>query len=234
MLEASRINAFYGGSHILHGVDLSVPALGRVAVIGRNGAGKSTLLKSIMNAGPTVNGEVSWEGRSIAGLPTFKRARLGLQLVPEDRRIYQHLTVRENIQMAAYATTPGRRPIPVQDIVDRFPMLQPIAERGGGQISGGQQQMVAIARAIACRPRRLLLDEPTEGLAPAIVEQLAVSVRELCDAEEAALLLCEQNIWFARQITDTVLVMDTGRIAFRGSWPEFDNNPEIKQRHLAV
>lgn len=234
MLEVSRINAFYGGSHILHGIDLAVPALGRVAVIGRNGAGKSTLLKSIMNAGPTVDGELRWEGRSIANLPTFKRARLGLQLVPEDRRIYQHLTVLENIQMASYAAMPGRPPLPAEQVVDRFPMLQPIKERGGGQISGGQQQMVAIARAIACRPRLLLLDEPTEGLAPAIVEQLAESVREICETEQAALLLCEQNIWFARQTTDSVLVMDTGRIAFSGSWKEFDGNPEIKQRHLAV
>jgi ABC-type branched-subunit amino acid transport system ATPase component len=234
MIEVSRINAFYGGSHILHDVDLTVPERGRVAVIGRNGAGKSTLLKSIMKAGPRAQGEIRWRGASVTHLSCHQRARLGLQLVPEDRRIYQHLTVAENIRMSGASARPDRPSLSVDELARRFPMIQPILERRGGQISGGQQQMVAIARAIACRPRALLLDEPTEGLAPAIVEKLAADVRAICEAEDTALLLCEQNIWFARRTTDRVYVMDTGRIAFAGSWAEFDAQPEIKQRHLAV
>ncbi|MDI6028915.1 ABC transporter ATP-binding protein [Corticibacterium sp. UT-5YL-CI-8] len=234
MIDVRNINAFYGGSHVLHDIDINIPTRARVAVIGRNGAGKSTLLKSIMNAGPRTEGDIRWEGASISRLPAYKRARLGIQLVPEDRRIYQHLTVVENILMSSSATVTGRTPLDISEMVARFPMIGPILERRGGQISGGQQQMVAIARAIACRPRALLLDEPTEGLAPAIVEKLADDVRAVAEREDMALLLCEQNIWFAKKTTDRVYVMDAGRIAFSGSWAEFDAQPEIKQRHLAV
>ncbi|MCB1462939.1 MAG: ABC transporter ATP-binding protein [Nitratireductor sp.] len=234
MIEVSGINAFYGTSHILHDVDIHLPDEGRVAVVGRNGVGKSTLLKSIMNAGPKTQGEVRWNGESITRLPAYKRARLGLQLVPEDRRIYQHLTVLENIRMSEFASASGKPCMTADELVGHFPMIEPILTRLGGQISGGQQQMVAVARAIACRPRVLLLDEPTEGLAPAIVEQLVENVRGICDAEKTSLLLCEQNIWFARKTTDRVYVIDTGRIAFSGTWDEFDAHPEIKQQHLAV
>lgn len=234
MLEARDIHAFYGASHILHGVSLEVPAEGRVAVIGRNGAGKSTFLKSLMNAGPAVRGEVRYAGMALGRLPAYRRARLGLQLVPEDRRIYQHLTVLENIRIAGHAASKDR-PAPDPDaVVARFPMLIPVRDRGGWQLSGGQQQMVAVARAVAARPRLLLLDEPTEGLAPAIVEELAVTVRQILDEERMGMLLCEQNIWFARQLTDRVMVMDTGSAAFFGTWQEFDADPAIKQRHLAV
>ena len=233
MIEAAHINAFYGSSHILHDVGLRVPDKARVAVIGRNGAGKSTLLKSIMNAGPRAVGEVLWDGTSIARLSPYRRARLGIQFVPEDRRIYQHLTVLENIRMSRYASR-GKPCLSTNELVRLFPMIEPILDRLGGQISGGQQQMVAIARAIACRPRVLLLDEPTEGLAPAIVERLATDVKALCEAEDTSLLLSEQNIWFARRTTDSVYVIDTGRVAFSGSWAEFDAHPEIKERHLSV
>lgn len=233
MIEAAHIDAFYGSSHILHDVDIRVPDKERVAVIGRNGAGKSTLLKSIMNAGPRAVGDVLWDGVSIGRLSTFRRARLGIQLVPEDRRIYQHLTVLENIRMSGYASG-DKSCLSTEELVRLFPMIEPILHRLGGQISGGQQQMVAIARAVACRPRVLLLDEPTEGLAPAIVERLAADVRALCEAEDISLLLSEQNIWFARRTTDRVYVIDAGRVAFSGSWAEFDAHPEIKERHLSV
>lgn len=234
MLEARGIDAFYGGSHVLHGVSLNVAPGERVAIIGRNGAGKSTFLKSLMNAGPTVRGEVFLDDKPLGKAPAFRRARMGVQLVPEDRRIYEHLTVRENIRMAARAAPPGADTLDADAIISRFEMLEPVRERGGGQLSGGQQQMVAVARAMAAAPRFLLLDEPTEGLAPAIVEGMVGTIRDLCEHGDMALVLCEQNIWFARQLTDRVVVLDTGAVAFAGSWAEFDADPQIKQRHLAV
>ena len=136
--------------------------------------------------------------------------------------------------MAAHAANPARPAIPAADVIADIPMLQPIADRLGGQLSGGQQQMLAVARAIAARPRLLLLDEPTEGLAPLIVEQLAVDVRKVCDRDRVALLLSEQNIWFSRRCTDYVYILSTGRIAFEGSWQEFDSAGESAKRHLAL
>lgn len=234
MLEVRGLDAWYGDSHILHGVDITVPASGRVAILGRNGAGKSTLLKSIMNGDPRVSGSVAWEGRSLGDMPAFRRARLGLALVPEDRRIFGHITVAENIEMARYATSPDRPAIPASQVLARIPMLQSLGSRLGGQLSGGQQQMLAVARAIAARPRLMLLDEPTEGLAPVIVEQLARDVLEVCVQENVGLLLSEQNIWFARKCTDIVYVISTGRIVFHGDWTDFDSAGDSVKKHLAL
>lgn len=234
MLEVRGLDAWYGDSHILHGVDITVPASGRVAILGRNGAGKSTLLKSIMNGDPRVSGSVAWEGRVLGDMPAFRRARLGLALVPEDRRIFGHITVAENIEMARYATSPDRPAIPASQVLARIPMLQSLGGRLGGQLSGGQQQMLAVARAIAARPRLMLLDEPTEGLAPVIVEQLARDVLEVCIQENVGLLLSEQNIWFARKCTDIVYVISTGRIVFHGDWAAFDAAGDSVKKHLAL
>ena len=234
MLEVRGLDAWYGDSHILHGVDITVPASGRVAILGRNGAGKSTLLKSIMNGDPRVSGSVAWEGRVLGDMPAFRRARLGLALVPEDRRIFGHITVAENIEMARYATSPDRPAIPASQVLARIPMLQSLGGRLGGQLSGGQQQMLAVARAIAARPRLMLLDEPTEGLAPVIVEQLARDVLEVCIQENVGLLLSEQNIWFARKCTDIVYVISTGRIVFHGDWTDFDSAGDSVKKHLAL
>lgn len=234
MISANQINAFYGPSHILFDVDFHMAANQRVAIVGRNGAGKSTLLKSLMNAGPNVTGEVAWNGKSIANLTSYQRARLGLQLVPEDRRIYHHLTVRENVKIAEHARPKGTPKPDLDAIIDQFPMLTSLKERLGYQLSGGQQQVLAIARALAASPKIMLLDEPTEGVAPAIVEEMVHTIRTLCDQTGMGLLLCEQNLWFARQLTDRVAVMDTGRIVFDGTWSQFVANPEIKEKHLAI
>ncbi|MES2990162.1 MAG: ATP-binding cassette domain-containing protein [Pseudomonadota bacterium] len=234
MLEIASLDAFYGDSHILHGAKLAVGRGERVALLGRNGAGKSTLLKSVMNAGPRTRGRISFEGVDLADAPPHRRARLGLALVPEDRRIFTHLTVAENIAMARYGSSPQRPAVGVADIVARFPMLAPLQQRYGGQLSGGQQQLLAVARAMAANPSLLLLDEPTEGLAPVIVEEMARDVVRSCEERQVALLLCEQNIWFARRCTRHVLVIDTGRIVFDGDWDEFDRQPQIQQRYLAL
>ena len=234
MLDVRDLDAFYGDSHILFGLRLAVGAGQRVALLGRNGAGKSTLLKSVMNAGPRVRGTVRFDNQDIGALPTHRRTRLGLSLVPEDRRIFTHLTVDENIAMARYGAGPQRPAVPVAEIMQRFPMLAPLQQRYGGQLSGGQQQLLAVARAMAASPSLLLLDEPTEGLAPIIVEEMAHDVVRSCAERDVALLLCEQNIWFARRCTQHVYVIDTGRIVFEGDWATFDANPQIQQRYLAL
>jgi ABC-type branched-subunit amino acid transport system ATPase component len=234
VLEVERLDAFYGDSHILHGVTLAVPAGGRVAVLGRNGAGKSTLLKSIMNAGPRTTGRVALDGRDLGRLPAFRRARLGMTLVPEDRRIFGHLTVRENVLLAAYGARKDGGTFDPMSVIGRIGMLVPLADRLGGAMSGGQQQMLAVARGLATGARLMMLDEPTEGLAPRIVEEMAVDIVESCREGGVALLLCEQNVWFARRCTDTVHVIDTGQIVFSGTWREFDSRPEIASRYLAL
>ena len=234
MLEIDNIDAFYGDSHILHRFSLSVGACRRVAVLGRNGAGKSTLLKSIMNADPRVNGKITFDGKELGLSPNHVRARMGLCLVPEDRRLFSHLTVVENLMLARYALPRGAKALDAREVLARFPMLVPLADRFGDQLSGGQQQLVAVARALMARPRLMLLDEPTEGLAPIIVQQLARDVVTACETEGIALLLCEQNIWFARQCTEEVAVIDSGSLVFAGDWDEFDAKPEIKNRYLAM
>lgn len=234
MLEVGPLDAFYGESQILHSTRLSVAAGRRVAVLGRNGAGKTTLLKSIMNAGPRTRGPVIWGGRDLGGLSAWRRARLGLALVPEDRRIFSHLTVKENIEMAAWGITADRPTVDVEEVLNRIPMLAPLADRLGGQLSGGQQQMAAVARGLAARPQLLMLDEPTEGLAPRIVEEMARELVDACEAHGTALLLSEQNLWFARRCTEAIYVIDTGQIMFHGNWAEFDADPEVAARYLAV
>jgi branched-chain amino acid transport system ATP-binding protein len=234
VLLVDNVRAYYGQSQTLHGVTLRVPQAGRLAVLGRNGAGKTTLLKSIANSGPRVDGDIVFLGRKLGTTPWFRRARLGIALVPEDRRIFTHITVEENIEMARFGCSAKRPPVPTSDILAWFPLLQPLRQRLGGHLSGGQQQMLAVARAVAARPSLLLLDEPTEGLAPVIVEQLAAAVTATCADLGITLVLVEQNIWFARKCTDRLSVLDTGSIVFEGDWDGFDADEAVRNRHLAL
>lgn len=234
MLEVRGLKAFYGDSIVLHGIDLAIPAGGRVALLGRNGAGKSTLLKSVMNAGPTVSGSLQWGGQSLKGLTPFERAHLGIAFVPEDRRILGSLTVLENLKMAMTGIPAARRSASPEEVLAQFPMLGPIRDRSGGVLSGGQQQMLALARAAIANPSLLLLDEPTEGLAPVIVEQLALDVLRICEGGKCSLLLCEQSVWFSRKCTEYVHLIDSGRLVFSGTWEEFDANADVRNKHLGV
>jgi ABC-type branched-subunit amino acid transport system ATPase component len=233
VLETIALNAFYDDGHILHDINFQMDEGERVAVLGRNGAGKSTFLKSLMNAGPRTAGEVRFEGRELGSIPSFKRARMGMALVPEDRRIFSHLTVEENLVMARYAAG-GRNAAEPAAVVNAFSMLKPLVRRYGGQLSGGQQQILAVGRAFMASPRVLLLDEPTEGLAPVIVEQMASEFVSICEREKVGLILCEQNIWFARACTARLYLIDTGRIVFSGTWKEFDADANLKMKYLAV
>ena len=233
MLSLSALNAFYGDGHILHDITLEVGTGERVAVIGRNGAGKSTLLKSIIGDEPRVTGGLSFRGGPLTPVQAHQRARMGVAFVPEDRRIFPMLTVAENIRLATRSSGRGDKRSPDEMFV-LFPMLAPLAGRYGDQLSGGQQQMLAVARGLAVRPQMLLLDEPTEGLAPVIVEELAAAVLKQCRAEGITLILCEQNIRFARQCTDRVHVLNSGTLVFSGSWADFDRDESVKSRYLAV
>ncbi|WP_172297165.1 ABC transporter ATP-binding protein [Pseudoruegeria sp. HB172150] len=234
MLELNGIEAFYGQAHILHGISLAVGEGERVAIVGRNGAGKSTLLKSVMNAGPKVRGEIRFDGMSLGTISACDRTRRGMTLVPEDRRIFTHITVAENIRLAQHGAGPGRDLPALDEVIRAFPILKDLTQRPGGQLSGGQQQILAVARGIATRPRLMLLDEPTEGLAPVIVESLAQEVITACDRFGIALLLAEQNLWFARQCATQVVIIDSGQIVFSGDWAAFDASAELVERYLAV
>jgi len=234
MLEVASLSAFYGDSHIVQEIDFAVREGERVALIGRNGVGKTTILKSLMNAGPRVTGAVRFDGRDLAAMQTYQRVRLGISLVPEDRRILPEITVLENLEMAERGVRGARKARNPREVLNAFPMLVPLESRPGERLSGGQQQMLAVARAIVARPRLMLLDEPTEGLAPVIVQQLAEAVARTCQEAGSALLLCEQNLWFARRCTESVHVVDSGRIVFSGDWKSFDADPSIRKRYLAV
>ncbi len=233
MLEVGPLDAFYGDSHVVQSASLHVAAGEGVALLGRNGAGKTTLLKSIMNAGPTVRGPVRCDGAELGAMPADRRARLGFALVPEDRRIYPHLTVQENLAMGRHGARPGVPPRSTDEVVEMFPLLKQLQARRGFELSGGQQQMLAIARAVVARPRLLLLDEPTEGLAPVIVEQLVAQIQAIQAGETLALLVAEQSIWFARACTSRLYLLDSGRVVFGGTWAAFDADPGLK-RYLAL
>lgn len=232
LLRVTDLNAWYDGSHVLQSTALHVGVGECVALLGRNGAGKSTLMKSLLNAGPRVTGAVHFAGRTVDRLPPEDRARDGLMLVPEDRRIYVNITVEENIRLGRYAAG-DRTPLTLDDIWRLFPLLEPLKERLGYQLSGGQQQLVAVARGALARPRLLVLDEPVEGLAPVVVQEMARDIRGLRETG-MAMLISEQNLSFARACTDRLYLIDSGRIVFDGSWEAFDADPGLKDRYLAV
>jgi ABC-type branched-subunit amino acid transport system ATPase component len=233
LLEIDNLDAFYGDSHVLHGVTLSVAPGEGLALLGRNGAGKTTLLKSVMAAGPRAEGGLAFEGRKLDGVATHRRARMGISLIPEDRRIFPHISVLTNLKLAQSATREGASPLSPAEVTALFPMLDGLLERKGQALSGGQQQMVAIARGLVARPKLVLLDEPAEGLAPVIVEELAEQIDRSRKQEGYALILTEQNVEFARQCTDRVAILETGRLVFTGDWAEFDKDPELLS-HVAL
>jgi ABC-type branched-subunit amino acid transport system ATPase component len=234
MLEVSGLDAFYGDSHILHDISFAIGPGEGVALLGRNGAGKSTLLKALMDAGPRVRGTIRFEGQDLGGEPTHRRARRGIALVPEDRRIFPHVSVTENLELARHACPPGVTPPTPQEVAAQFTLLQPILDRRGDRLSGGQQQMVAVGRGLMARPKLLMLDEPAEGLAPVIVEDMAREIAAVRKRENLALLVTEQNIDFARACTDRLLIIDSGAIVFSGDWNAYDAAPDLEARFLAV
>lgn len=214
MLTLSGINQFYGGSHILRDVSLSAE-VGQVTVIlGRNGVGKTTLLRSLMGLVPVRSGSIRFDGRDIQGDTPYQRARAGIGYVPQGREIFGRLSVEDNLRMGL-AGKPAGTPVP-ETLYQLFPVLHTMLRRRGGDLSGGQQQQLAIARALAAGPRLLVLDEPTEGIQPSIIKDIGRIIRSLADRGDMAILLVEQYYDFAQDLADRYLVMDRGAVVASG------------------
>ncbi|MGE0796929.1 MAG: ABC transporter ATP-binding protein [Lautropia sp.] len=209
MLECSGINTFYGPAHVLFDIDLQVKPGQMVCVIGRNGVGKSTTLKSIMGLAPIASGSVTFEGTEISAWPPYRIARAGIGYVPEDRRVFADLTVQENLEVAAR----GGAPWSLQSVYQLFPPLLEFRHRRGGLLSGGQQQMLTIARTLVGNPRLLLIDEPTEGLSPIVVRTLEDMIRSL-KAKGQTMLLASQDLRFSLGVADVIHVLDRGRVIY--------------------
>jgi urea transport system ATP-binding protein len=214
MLTVKNINQYYGGSHILRDVSFTAQA-GKVTVLlGRNGVGKTTLLKSLMGLVPIKTGTIEFEGKDLTGAPPYQRAKSGIGYVPQGREIFGRLTVEENLRMGL-ATLSGSTPIP-GELYELFPVLKQMLNRRGGDLSGGQQQQLAIARALAPQPKVLLLDEPTEGIQPSIIKDIGRVIRMIAGRGKMAIVLVEQYYDFAAELADQYIVMERGEIIARG------------------
>ena len=214
MLTISNVNQYYGGSHILRDVSFDIPQGSVTTVLGRNGVGKTTLLKCLVGLLPIKSGGLQFGGRDIASLRPYERARLGIGYVPQGREIFPRLTVEENLQMGL-ASKSGRSKIPTR-IFDMFPVLKDMLHRRGGDLSGGQQQQLAIGRALAADPKLLILDEPTEGIQPSIIKDIGRVISTLAESGEMAILLVEQYYDFARELADHYVVMSRGEVIKAG------------------
>ncbi|WP_372613827.1 ABC transporter ATP-binding protein [Halomonas sp.] len=232
MLKFEDIHTYYGESHALQGVSLEVEAGDVVCLLGRNGAGKSTTLKSIMGVTPPRQGRVVFEGQDISGLPAHRIARLGIALVPEDRRIFPGLTVYENLEIAMQPGHAVERRWTPERVLDTYPMLAELRHQDGATLSGGQQQMLAIARALVTEPRLLLLDEPNEGLAPVIVHQIGELIDDL--ASTTTILFTDQSVPFALRHARKAYILQKGQVAYAGTSAELRENPELQERYLSV
>ena len=231
MLKLTNVDSYYDRSHILHAVCLDIP-IGKVtAVLGRNGTGKTTLLKTLMGLTDRMEGQINLNGVEIGKDPTFRRARAGIAYVPQGREIIPDFTIRENILMGAFARADGKRQIP-ELVPELFPYLMDNLERAGGVLSGGQQQQLAIARALAADPKIILLDEPNEGIQPSIVEEIEAVIIRLNREVGLTVVLVEQNVLFARQASDCFAMMEKGRVVVAGAIAELSD--DMVHRHMAV
>jgi branched-chain amino acid transport system ATP-binding protein len=233
MLEVRGIHSYYGQAHILSDVSLTLAKGEIVVLVGRNGAGKSTTIKSIMGMVRVKAGSIAYEGDEILGEPANRIARRGIGYVPEERRIFTRLTVQENLDCGLQPPRAGTRAWSAGDLFDLFPNLAEARHRLAGTLSGGEQQMLTIARTLMGNPGCILLDEPSEGLAPVVVEQIVKVVKEI-KAQGIPVLLSEQNLYFAALVSDRAYVIETGRIRYEGAMAELEHNDEVRQQYLAV
>ncbi len=233
MLSVRGLNAYYGRAHILADVALEVATGEVVVLLGRNGAGKSTTLRSIIGLVRPASGEIVFDGRRIERLEPYAIAQTGLGYVPEDRRIFTDLTVMENLEVGRQ---PARRGVPAwtpERLLALFPNLAEMRDRLGGRMSGGEQQMLTIARTLMGNPACLLLDEPSEGLAPVIVDEMVAAIRAL-KQEGLSVLLSEQNLHFAAEVSDRAYIIEKGRIRFAGTMAELAANADVRAQYLSV
>ncbi len=230
MLSVTGLNQYYGGSHILRDVGIEVAPNACTTLLGRNGVGKTTLLKCLMGLLPTRSGEIKFDGANISGLPPYARAALGVGYVPQGREIFPRLTVEENLQMGLATQARGTK-VP-EFVFDMFPVLKSMLYRRGGDLSGGQQQQLAIGRALAMRPRLLILDEPTEGIQPSIIKDIERAIRKLIAAGDMAILLVEQYYDFAKSLADYYVVLSRGEVVAKGAGATMDR--DNVRAHLSV
>lgn len=232
MLNVEGIQTYYGKSHILQGISLDVKAHECVSILGRNGAGKTTTLKSIMGLVPPKQGSIRFKGQEIGGRKPFEISRQGISLVPEDRQIFTTLTVIENLRIS-HQKERSRGQWNIERIFEAFPSLAERRGNRGHQLSGGEQQMLAVARALMANPDLLLLDEPTEGLAPMIVE-IVLDIVESIKKEGLTIILVEQNVAATQKVADRYFILQEGRVVYKGSNEEFWSEPELQERYLSV
>jgi branched-chain amino acid transport system ATP-binding protein len=228
MLTVERLDVAYGGSQVLWGVDLKVGAGEVVCLMGRNGVGKTTLLKTIMGLLPPRGGRVTFEGADITGWSSDRRARAGLGYVPQGREVFPHLTVQENLTVAALGCGRAGK---WDDVLELFPALAKLLGRKGGVLSGGEQQMLAIGRALMANPRLLLLDEPSMGLAPVLVEQIFETVQDI-NREGTTILLVEQNAAMALDVARRAYVLETGTVVLSGAAADLAQDPDVRRAYL--
>ena len=231
VLAVKGLNQFYGGSHTLWDVDLAVAPGSRMCLMGRNGMGKTTLLKCIMGLQPVSSGGIEFEGVELLRCAAEQRARLGIGYVPQGREIFPHLTVEENLRVGLGARSNGARAIPAR-VFDLFPALKQMLNRRGGDLSGGQQQQLAIGRALVLEPKLLILDEPTEGIQPNIVHEIGDIVLKLNREQGLTVLLVEQKLPFARRVASEFCILDKGRRVAAGSIGELTD--QVVRAHLSV
>lgn len=233
-LSVVDLHSYYGSSHVVRGLSFDVAPGGGMAILGRNGAGKSTTMLSLMGLLDRTTGSVRMHGAEIQKEAAYRRARRGLALVFEDRRIFPGLSVAQNLDIPSVKT--AKPHLTLTEIFDMFPMLADMRARDGGTLSGGEQQMLAIARAVKAKPSVLLLDEPSEGLAPKIVEQLVASIKGLREQLSLVVVVAEHKQWFSREVTESVgvLASESGSMVFHDRWSEFDAHPEVADRYLSL
>jgi urea transport system ATP-binding protein len=230
MLSTANLNQYYGGSHILWDVELSVPRGSCTCLMGRNGAGKTTLLKTIIGTVPAASGSILYQETELRGAPVERRARLGIGYAPQGRDIFGQLTVEENLRVGLAGRSDGVRELP-EFVFELFPVLREMLSRRGGDLSGGQQQQLAIARTLVAEPQLLILDEPTEGIQPNIVKQIGDVILEL-QQRGLTVLLVEQKLPFARRVADRYCIMDKGRLLSSGAIEDLDD--DLARTHLSV
>ncbi|MEI7571167.1 MAG: urea ABC transporter ATP-binding subunit UrtE [Alcaligenaceae bacterium] len=232
MLDVQNINQYYGSSHTLRGITMSVKQGECMALLGRNGVGKTTLLQCLMGVQSLASGSIHFDGKDISKLAPHARAALGMAYVPQGREIFARLTVEENILMGM-ATKPSQQAKRIKnEIFDLFPVLRTMLSRRGGDLSGGQQQQLAIARALVAEPKLIIFDEPTEGIQPSIIKDIGRVIRLLRDRGDIAILLCEQYFDFARELADRFVVLSRGEVVAQGDQTQMDSE-EVK-KHLSV
>jgi branched-chain amino acid transport system ATP-binding protein len=234
LLEVEGIETFYGKSHVLHGLSLTVEEGQVVALLGKNGVGKTTTLRSIMGLTPPKTGRIKWKGNAIQGKKPFEVARLGIGFVPEDRAIFPDITVRDNLEIAAKERRDGSRIWSMEKVFEYFPVLETKQENKGTNLSGGEQQMLTIARTLMGNPELVLLDEPCEGLAPLIVFEIFKLIKSLKENEGMTILLAEQNVMFCMKLADWGYLLEKGMIKHSASMESITNDPDVQEKYLEL